>query len=315
MTDEPMHTGANGDELVMNAPSQSQIDQKLSEANSPSAEPRQWLSVDEAFIECQAAGLNRTKKTIRSWCRNGHVDGQKQSTSTGERWMVEAVSLGVKIRAELEFQREVSPAPKLDPKVSAGANGSEPVRVEDRPVRTSAHGFEPGQTSSNGDEPGGSQHERHQEPYTQPTPNQNSDPQKTHNDQVESTKLNKRVQELEREVRSLEIDKAVRDRHVEFLNKQTEDAQKQLLGQSRYIGHLETNLLNAGGRPDQQFLSAPTAATTPARAKPEEHQYTQSGNAHSNSGPHAASASDQPHIHNDAQQPLYGAQNDHRQGL
>ena len=84
---------------------------------------REWLTVDHAFLTCQQAGLDRTKKTIRSWARNEHVEAQKQTTPTGERWMVEKASLTVKIRAELEFQRPPE-------QVQTSAYASEPVQTE-----------------------------------------------------------------------------------------------------------------------------------------------------------------------------------------
>ena len=58
-------------------------------------------------------------------------------------------------------------------------------------------------------------------------------------------------------MRSLEIDKAVRDRQIDFLTEQNAQGQKNLLSQSRYIGHLETQVLQLGGAPDQTFLKAP----------------------------------------------------------
>lgn len=191
---------------------------------------RKWITVDEAFMLCQEAGLDRTKKTIRSWCRHEHVEGRKQTTPNGERWMLEARSLEVKIRSELEFQRQSAP-------VQTSANQGEPVRTEvqptDTPVQTRAHQYEQVQPRAHA-----------------PEPNQERSSQ---NDLAQT----ERIAELEREVRSLEIDKAVRDRQVEFLTKQNEEGQNNLLSQSRFIGHLETQLLQLGGRADQQFLSAP----------------------------------------------------------
>lgn len=172
-----------------------------------------WVTVDEAFLLCQEANLDRTKKTIRSWCRQEHVESQKQTTPTGERWMLEASSLAVKIRNELEFQRQSEP-------VQTGSDEFEQVRTKDTPVHTSAHQSE----------------------------------------QVRETSENEqqRIDELEAQVRSLEIDKAVRDKHVDFLSKQNEEGQRNLLSQSRYIGHLETKVLQLGGEPDQTFLNPPT---------------------------------------------------------
>ena len=95
--------------------------------------PRVWLTVDQAFVACQQAGLDRTKKTIRSWARNEHVEARKQTTPTGERWMVEEASLSVKIRSELEFQ--VQSQNQSEP-VQTRVHPSEPVRTMDEPVRT-----------------------------------------------------------------------------------------------------------------------------------------------------------------------------------
>lgn len=173
--------------------------------------PRAWLTVDQAFAACQQAGLDRTKKTIRSWARNEHVEAQKQTTPTGERWMVEEASLSVKIRSELEFQAQ-------------SQNQSEPVRTTDEPVRTRTDAFEPRRTEAN---------------------------------EGERQQTSAEIEELRRELRSLEIDKAVRDRQIDFLTEQNAEGQKNLLSQSRYIGHLETQVLQLGGAPDQTFLKAP----------------------------------------------------------
>jgi len=88
--------------------------------------PRRWLTVDQAYVACQGAGLDRTKKTIRSWARNEHVDAQKQTTPTGERWMVEETSLSVKIRSELEFQAQ---SQSQSEQVQTRVDPSEPVRT------------------------------------------------------------------------------------------------------------------------------------------------------------------------------------------
>jgi hypothetical protein len=182
---------------------------------------RTWLTVDQAFVACQTKGLNRTKKTIRSWCRHEHVESQKQSTPTGERWMVEETSLTVKIQSELEFIQQ-------KPDVQTGTNPSAPVQTTAEPVRTSADQFEQGQTRSHNNE----QAQAHVNP-------------------------SERERELDTKLRSLEIDKAVRDKQIEFFTKQNEEGQRSLLSQSRYIGHLETQVMRLGGQPDQTFLQAP----------------------------------------------------------
>jgi hypothetical protein len=184
---------------------------------------REWQTVDQAFIACQEAGLDRTKKTIRSWARNEHVEAQKQTTPTGERWMLEKASLMVKISSELEFR--IQPEP-----VQTRTYLTEPVHAMDEPVRTRTHQFDHVRTEV---EKGVPTH----------TSNENED-----------------VKGLRSQLRSIEIDKAVRDKQIEFLTKQNEEGQNNLLSQSRYIGHLETQVLQLGGAPDHTFLNAPIHA-------------------------------------------------------
>ena len=149
------------------------------------------------------------------------MDAQKQTTPTGDRWMVEKNSLDVKIRYELDFQRSGAG-------VQTSANRFEPAHPKIEPVRTRANQDEPQQTGSKESEPYSSGEAKGQD-----------------------------IDALRSKVRSLEIDKAVRDSQIEFLNAQNEKGQTSLLAQSRYIGHLETQVLQLGGKPDQQFLEAP----------------------------------------------------------
>lgn len=134
--------------------------------------------------------------------------------------MVEKNSLAVKIRSELEFQAQSEPVQTRSnayEPVRTGAEGFEQVRTKEDPVRTRTN---------------------HREPE--------------HDGENDSN-----LKGLRTKVRSLEIDKAVRDKQVEFLTAQNEEGQKNLLSQSRYIGHLETQVLQLGGAPDQTFLEAP----------------------------------------------------------
>ena len=135
--------------------------------------------------------------------------------------MVEEASLSVKIRSELEFQAQSQT--QSEP-VQTRVHPSEPVRTMDEPVRTRADAFEPRRTEAN---------------------------------EGERQQTSAEIEELRRELRSLEIDKAVRDRQIDFLTEQNAEGQKNLLSQSRYIGHLETQVLQLGGAPDQTFLKAP----------------------------------------------------------
>lgn len=164
-----------------------------------------WLTIDQAYLLCQEHELPRTKKTIRQWCRQNHVTGQKQTTQNGERWVLDEASLLVKIEAEKQMRASMAQ------------------------VQTGADQFGQVRTSTDSSEP----------------------------------VLAEQISELESKVRSLEIDKAVRDKHVEFLSKQNDEGQKNLLSQSRYIGHLETQVLQLGGKPDAKFLQPPTAQSDP----------------------------------------------------
>lgn len=174
---------------------------------------------------CLEHDLPRTKKTIRQWCRQNHVEAQKQTTPTGERWVLDKASLAVKIKAEKEMQAQFAQA-------QTGSHLSKPLAGNafqagpPEPVQTSADRFEPVRTGADPSEPA------------------------------------EKVVELEGKLRSIEIDKAVRDKQIEFLTKQNEAGHENLMSQSRYIGHLETQVLQLGGRPDQSFLAAPKAQPT-----------------------------------------------------
>lgn len=135
--------------------------------------------------------------------------------------MVEGASLSVKIRSELEFQTQSQHQSEL---VQTRVHTSEPVCTTDEPMRTRANAFEPRRTEAN---------------------------------EGERQHTSAEIEELRRELRSLEIDKAVRDRQIDFVTEQNAEGQKNLLSQSRYIGHLETQVWQLGGAPDQTFLKAP----------------------------------------------------------
>ncbi|HHL43670.1 MAG TPA: hypothetical protein ENJ42_08635, partial [Hellea balneolensis] len=59
------------------------------------------------------------------------------------------------------------------------------------------------------------------------------------------------------QVRSLEIDKGVRDQHIKFLTEQNKTEHDLALRQNKYIGHLETKVYALGDKPDIKFLDAP----------------------------------------------------------
>jgi len=88
-----------------------------------------WLTIADASLLAAEMGLDRTHKTIRSWCRKGDLIAEKQSTRTGDRWVADRDSLITKINFELEFKEQQS----------------EPVRTssdQSGHVQTSANAFD-----------------------------------------------------------------------------------------------------------------------------------------------------------------------------
>jgi len=183
-------------------------------------EKRQWLTVDEAYIECVNQNLSRTKKTIRQWCRLEHVECQKRLTPNGEQWMIDADSLNTKIQSELDFIKPQSIEPQ-------NANTYEQVRTQSEPVQPRSHQSEPLHTRSNQAEPAQT-----------------------------SAKIDE-IRELKNQIKLLEIDKGVRDKTIAYLETENEKGRDTLSAQSRYIGHLETLALQSGTSPDAKFLSSP----------------------------------------------------------
>lgn len=98
-----------------------------------------WLTVQEAVAYALSKGLNRTPKTIRKWAlRSQNVESgfaeiiaRTQDTENGFRWLIERVSLDVKIAQELEFEaRKRTEAADVDSSrlVPTGAHHSEGVQ-------------------------------------------------------------------------------------------------------------------------------------------------------------------------------------------
>ena len=101
-----------------------------------------WLTIDQAYLLCQEHELPRTKKTIRQWCRQNHVTGQKQTTQNGERWVLDEASLLVKIEAEKQMLASMA-------QVQAGSNPSEPLAGQTLFIMDRLNPFRLVQTSSN----------------------------------------------------------------------------------------------------------------------------------------------------------------------
>ena len=132
-------------------------------------------------------------------------------------------------REELEYQAQIEAE-------QAQLETSEPVRKEPEhtePYRKGAEGSDPVRNSA---ETSG---------HSEYRPNHSPD-------------RDSRIIELESQVRSLEVDRAVRDRHIEFLSKEIEQGKRTLASQSQFIGHLKTTVYQLGGTPDEQrYLKPP----------------------------------------------------------
>lgn len=190
-----------------------------------------WLTIAEASLLSSEMGLDRTTKTIRAWARNGHVEATKKSTAKGEMWILDKASLETKINTEIEYRDQADA-------VQTRANPSEPVQTgADRfePVRPEANPFDPRYGQDKGSDEGSNP----REPRSHPSDRS-------------------RIRELENEVMTLKIDKGWRDKWLERQGEEIKLGQENLHAQARYIGHLESDLLRLGGKPDQTFLAAPT---------------------------------------------------------
>lgn len=98
-----------------------------------------WLTVAEASLLARQMGLDRTNKTLRSWCRGDHVTAEKQTNRTGEIWVIGRESLITKIKSEIEFRDQ--------------ERSANPVLPMPEPVQTRTDQFEPVRTGTNRDEP------------------------------------------------------------------------------------------------------------------------------------------------------------------
>lgn len=184
-----------------------------------------WLTVKEASLLCAEMGLNRTSKTIRSWARRGHVEATKQTTRNGEMWVLDKDELVTKIKAELEFKEQQE---QVQTSTNHNPNTSEPVQTradQFEPVRTGANPSE--HQAMNGGEP------------------------------QAGIASDSQILNFEAKIRSLEIDKGVRDQHIKFLTEQNKTEHDLALRQNKYIGHLETKVYALGDKPDLKFLDAP----------------------------------------------------------
>ena len=75
------------------------------------------------------------------------------------------------------------------------------------------------------------------------------------------TDAQEKIRSLESKVMELSIDVRWRSQALDQLKSENERLLENLHGHARYIGHLEADLMQLGGHPDQQFLAAPKVKT------------------------------------------------------
>jgi len=185
---------------------------------------QKWVTVKEASLLAHDMGLNRTDKTIRNWCRLGMVSSSKKPTPKGNfKYLIQKNELEIKIKEELEYQAQIEVGKAL-PELS------EPFRQEPESTEQYRKRTESSEPVRNDTEPSGNR-ERPKD---------------------------SRIIELESQVRTLEVDRAVRDKQIEYLSKEIEEGKRTLVSQSQFIGHLKTTVYQLGGRPDEKrYLQPP----------------------------------------------------------
>lgn len=180
-----------------------------------------WLTVKQASQYCYELGLPRSTKSIRRWCQFENVDAQKRQVANTEKWFIDQKSLEIKIEEELEFLKQSN------------------SQQNELGHQTDMSGYDQAR-------PGVSGHER------------------THAD-MSGHRVGQRPDEfiednassLEEVIASLKIEVRFNEKMTEQFKKQYLKSQEALIAQSRYIGHIETQILKLGGTTDQAFLKAP----------------------------------------------------------
>jgi len=184
-----------------------------------------WLTVKEASLLCFEMGLPRSTKSIRRWCQFENVEAQKRHVANTQKWFIDRNSLEIKIKEELEFLKQSDTSDRTQPDTSgqqADMTGHEQARpdtsgYERLQADTPDHGYGERPDASSGD----------------------------------------KTRDLEDQVLILQTDLKWRDKVITDQKQANEILLDEVKGQSRYIGHLETNLLKLGGKTDQTFLKAP----------------------------------------------------------
>jgi hypothetical protein len=183
-----------------------------------------WLTVKEASLRCDKLGLPRSTKSLRRWCAKEEVEAQKRKIANTEKWFIDRASLEIKIKEELEFLKHSENSLPHSGQ-SAGHTADKSAHEQ---TQADASGHERSQADTSGRE------------RTQP-----------------DGKAQQQIRDLEDQVLLLKNDIKWRDQVLKDQKNANEILMDEVKGQSRYIGHLETNVLRLGGSADQAFLAAP----------------------------------------------------------
>lgn len=166
------------------------------------------LNVDDAVLLFDQAGVSRDPRTIERNCKDGQLNCIKVETVNASKYMIDRTSVDIRIK-QLKAVTKLSV--KLDPDVSGHA-------------------------------------ETHRDPSGQVATHLDASRNVATDHGTEVEALKKRVEDLELSNRSLEIDKAVIDRSVQWLEKQLILANERderhilrLIEQSRLIGKWKLN--------------------------------------------------------------------------
>lgn len=182
------------------------------------------LNVKDASLYCTYRGLPRSPKSIRRWCAGGDIDAEKRPNGRTEQWFIKRESLEIKIKEELEFLKQ------LEHSLSQPENATRhtaDVSAFDR-VRADVSGHKRSQADT-------------------------SERERTHPDAQNQPQ----IRDLEDQILLLKNDIKWRDQLLKDQKNINIVLMDEVKGQSRYIGHLETNVLRLGGSTDQAFLAAP----------------------------------------------------------
>jgi hypothetical protein len=105
------------------------------ESNSNLKQDASLLTVSQAFDYLIVVGLPRSKKTIRKWCRLGHVEIKQNVIPGGAKWLIVKSTLDARVAEErlidASLSQETGSNPSEAVPVQTGANPSAPARDDE----------------------------------------------------------------------------------------------------------------------------------------------------------------------------------------